>query len=233
MLRIPMIVINFKTYESAIGQKAVELAKKCETVAKETGVEIAVAVTAPDIYRVSQAVSIPVLAEHTDPNGFGSHTGTIVPEDIKEAGAIGTILNHAERQIPKEIIKETVLRCKELGLMTIVCAKDAENSAELSELSPDAIAMEPPELIGGDISVTTADPTSITDTIREVNHLGKCGIVLVGAGVKNGEDIRKSIELGAKGVLLASGVTKAADPEAVLRDLAGGLKPQLQVQTPN
>ena len=48
--------------------------------------------------------------------------------------------------------------------------------------------------------------------------------LLVGAGVKNGEDVRLAIELGAKGVLLASGVTKASDPKAVLLDLASGLK---------
>ena len=43
--------------------------------------------------------------------------------------------------------------------------------------------------------------------------------VLCGAGVKTGEDVRTALDLGARGVLLASGVVKAKDPEAVLRDL--------------
>jgi triosephosphate isomerase len=43
--------------------------------------------------------------------------------------------------------------------------------------------------------------------------------VLCGAGVKNGADVAQAIELGAEGVLLASGVTKAQDVDAVLADL--------------
>jgi triosephosphate isomerase len=37
--------------------------------------------------------------------------------------------------------------------------------------------------------------------------------------VKNGNDVRTALDLGADGVLLASGVVKAQDPEAVIRDL--------------
>ena len=33
------------------------------------------------------------------------------------------------------------------------------------------------------------------------------------------EDVKIALELGAKGILLASGVTKAKDPEKVLNDL--------------
>jgi triosephosphate isomerase len=41
--------------------------------------------------------------------------------------------------------------------------------------------------------------------------------------VKNGRDVAKAIELGADGVLLASGVVKAKNKEEVLRDLAAGV----------
>ena len=47
--------------------------------------------------------------------------------------------------------------------------------------------------------------------------------VLCGAGVKNGKDVAKAIELGADGVLLASGIVKAKNKETVVRDLASGL----------
>jgi len=88
------------------------------------------------------------------------------------------------------------------------------------EFDPDLIAVEPPELIGGDISVSSAQP----DIIRNAAKLIGCNKLLVGAGVKNGKDVRIAIELGARGVLLASGVTKAKDPKAVLMDLVSGLK---------
>ncbi|MGY8746344.1 MAG: triose-phosphate isomerase, partial [Candidatus Poseidoniales archaeon] len=47
--------------------------------------------------------------------------------------------------------------------------------------------------------------------------------ILCGAGVKNGQDVATAIALGAEGVLLASGVTKANDPAAVLADLVSQL----------
>ena len=48
--------------------------------------------------------------------------------------------------------------------------------------------------------------------------------VLCGAGVKTREDVFKAISLGARGILLASGVTKAKDPRAVLLDLVKDLE---------
>ena len=53
MLNAPLIIINFKTYPSATGERAVELADICARVAAETGIEIAVALQAADIFRVS------------------------------------------------------------------------------------------------------------------------------------------------------------------------------------
>ena len=47
--------------------------------------------------------------------------------------------------------------------------------------------------------------------------------VLCGAGVKTRADVEKAMELGAAGILLASGVVKAEDPGAVLTELVRGL----------
>ena len=215
-----MIITNFKTYESATGEAAMRLAKVHEEVAKETGADIQVVVQPVDVALLSHELSIPVLAQHIDPVGFGSHTGHILPESVKMAGAAGTLLNHSERRLEREILKASILRAKEVGLKTIVCAKDPEEGASFLEFEPDLIAVEPPELIGGDISVSSAQPEIIENAAKLIGS----DRLLVGAGVKNGEDVRIAIELGAKGVLLASGVTKAADPKAVLLDLVSGLK---------
>lgn len=219
-MNTPLIMTNFKTYESATGEKAATLAKAHETIAKETGKNIVVAVQSTDIYRVSQAVDIPVFAQHCDSAGFGSKTGWITPEAAKQAGAVGTILNHSEHRFSShEDLEEAISRAKEAGLITCVCAETAEEGKEISEkFTPDFIAVEPPELIGGNISVSTAQPELISDSVEKISTN-----ILVGAGVKNGEDVRIAVELGAKGVLLASGVTKAENPETVLRDLCSGL----------
>lgn len=218
-MELPAIIVNFKAYESAVGEKAVELAKIHEKVSQETGVAFAVCVQPIDLQAVANAVSIPVFAQHIDPIGFGSGTGHVLPETVKAAGAYGTLLNHAERQISEEVIEASIARAKELGLVTIVCANTPEMGAVIAKYDPDFIAVEPPELIGGDISVSTAQPEIIE---KAVELIGK-GKVLVGAGVKNGEDTKIASELGAVGVLLASGVTKAADPYSVLKDLAKGI----------
>lgn len=213
-----MIITNFKTYEQATGDNAVSLAKIHEKVAQDTGAEIWVAVQAVDLARVAEAMSIPVLTQHVDPVSFGNSTGAVTPESVKMSGAAGTLLNHSEKRLNRDILSQTIKRCKEVGLKTVVCAKDPEEGASFLEFEPDFIAVEPPDLIGGDVSVTTR-PEVVK---KAVEFIGGARL-LVGAGVKNGQDVHKARELGARGVLLASGVTKAKDPKAVLLDLVKGL----------
>ncbi len=213
-----MIITNFKTYLEATGDKAVSLAKTHEAVARETGAEIWVAVQAVDLAWVAEAVGIPVLAQHVDAAGLGGFTGKITPEAAKMAGAAGTLLNHSENRLNREILGQTVRRCKEAGLKTVVCAKDPEEGANFLEFEPDFIAVEPPDLIGGDVSVTTRP-----EVVKKAVKLIGGERLLVGAGVKNGQDVHIARQLGAKGVLLASGVVKAKDPKTALKDLVGGL----------
>jgi len=215
-----VIITNFKTYEKATGDKAVELAKIHDEVAKETGADIRIAVQAADISRVSAAVSIPVYAQHIDPVNFGSATGHVLPEAVKMAGASGTLLNHSEHRLDRDVLEKSVQRAREVGLDVVICAATPEEGETFLEFDPDLIAVEPPELIGGDISVSQAQPEIIEHAVRLIGS----DKLKVGAGVKTGEDVRIAIELGARGVLLASGVTKAEDPKAVLLDLVSGLK---------
>jgi triosephosphate isomerase len=210
----PIIVINFKTYPQATGAKSEELARMCEAVAKRHDVDIRVAVQAADIYRVCHAVSIPVYAEHVDPIDPGRHTGYILPEDVKAEGAVGTLLNHSEHRVKPEVIARTVLHAKAAGLKVIICAATPKEGAEYARLKPEFVAVEPPELIGGKVSVSTAKPEVITKAVAMIK-----APLLVGAGVHTGEDVKIALKLGAQGVLLASGVTKAKDPKRALEAL--------------
>jgi len=216
-----IILTNFKTYETAIGEKAIQLAKIHELVAKETSVNFAVAPSMLDIQKVTETCSsIPVFAQHVDDAGYGSFTGHVPAKQLAGFGVQGVILNHSENRLPEDYIKTCVKSAKESGLKIIICAENVKEGVKFMSYNPDFIAVEPPELIGGDISVSTANPEIISDAVEKI---GK-GKVIVGAGIKNAEDVRIAKKLGASGVLLASGVTKSSDPQAVLRDLAKGVK---------
>jgi len=218
-MKLPAIIVNFKAYESAVGENALKMAQIHQRVADETGVSFAICVQAGDIHSISQSVKIPVFAQHTDPIAYGSHTGGILPESVKFAGAYGTLLNHAEKQLSFDVLETSIMRAKDAGLFTCVCANTPEAAAEIAKFNPDLIAVEPPELIGGDISVSDAKPEVVERAVAMVENVK----ILVGAGVKTTEDIKKAIELGASGVLLASGVTRAENPYEVLTNLAKGL----------
>ncbi len=219
----PLIVVNFKTYATAMGQKAVDLAQAMERASKDHVRMIAV-VSAFDLHAVKQAApSLEVWSQHLDPVGQGSFTGWLQPENAIERGAQGTIINHAEHKVDIEHVQQLMQQLPDEFPMC-ACAADVDEAHRLAELGPSFIAVEPPELIGGDISVTTADPAIVSDTVNAVRAINPQVRVLCGAGVKDGKDVKTAVELGAHGVLLASGVTKASDVDAVLADLVAGLE---------
>lgn len=222
-MKIPIIVVNAKTYETGTGEKALELAKIMAELSKKYDASLALAVQPADIRLVAPS-GIPVLAQHIDPITYGNNTGYILPESVEAAGAIGTLINHAEHRLKLAEIDAIVSRCRELGFVSIVCTNNVSTSSAAAALGPDFVAVEPPELIGGEVSVTTANPEVVKGTVEAVKKVNSDVHVLCGAGVKNGKDVKKAIELGADGVLLASGVTKAKDAKAVLEDLISGLK---------
>lgn len=218
-----IVVINFKTYAQATGERAVQLAKICEKVAKETDTDVFIAVQNVDIFHVSKAVSIPVYAEHVDPVDYGAHTGKDLPEGLVDNGATGVIINHSEDKDELVDIENSIKRCRDVGLQTIVCAPTAKSSEAIAALGPDFVAVEPPELIGGDISVSKAKPELISDTVKLVHAVDEKIPVLCGAGIKDHEDVKIAMKLGCKGILVASGITKADNPEKALRDLIEGM----------
>ena len=219
----PIIIVNLKAYEQGYGANGYDLCKIMEELTLEHKVNLAAAVSPIDLVDFSDNLDIPIFAQHVDGVNFGSHTGSILPEAVRYSGAVGTLVNHAECQMSWEEIEKTINRCKELDLLTVLCTADIASSEKGSHLNPDMIAVEPPELIGGDISVSTAKPEIISDTVEVVKKINSDISVLCGAGVKTQDDISKAISLGSEGILLASGVVKSSEPRKVLLDLIKGL----------
>ena len=218
-IKTPIIIVNFKTYENSSGKKAVQLAKACEKAGKGA---VAVAVQAADIANVCKAVSIPVFAQHIDNIAYGKNTGFTLLETVKEAGASATLLNHAEHKLELDILADTIKLCKG-KLPTIVCAADTKEAAKIAELNPDFIAVEIPELISGDVSIAKANPEIITKAIEAVHKVNAIP-VLAGAGVQDGSDVKKALELGTVGVLISNAVVNSDNPEEVVRSLVDGIE---------
>ena len=219
-VKTPIVIVNFKTYIEGTGKKAVDLARSAKKVSTETGVCFAVAPQFVDIPIILNSVSIPIFAQHIDPFKPGSYTGHVLPEAIKEAGAVGTLVNHSERRLKLADIDETLTRAREVGLTTVVCTNNTAVSASAAALKPDMIAVEPPELIGSGIPVSKAQPKVVTGTVDSVKKVNRNVIVLCGAGITNGEDVAAAIKLGTQGVLVASGIVKAKDPYKVMLEFA-------------
>ena len=219
-IRTPLILVNFKTYSEATGRKAVKLAKIAEKISLETEVCIGLAPQFVDIAPIASTVSIPVFAQHIDPIAPGSFTGHILPEAIREAGAIGTLINHSERRLKLADIDAIIARARESDLLSVVCANNATVSAAAAALKPSMIAVEPPELIGTGIPVSKAKPEVVLSTVDLVKRINSDVVILCGAGITSGEDVAAALRLGTEGVLVASGVVKAKDPYKVLLEFA-------------
>lgn len=224
IVEYPIILLNLKTYEESMGQKAIDFARIAERVNEKTGISIAIAPQTIDIAAVTVSSETPVFAQHIDPVYHGKYTGHTLPEAVAEAGAYGTMLNHSEHQISLDKIEAAIKRAKEVDLVTVVCADTVENAKRIALLGPDAIAIEPPELIGSGISVSTAQPEIVSGSVAAVRSIDKDIKVLCGAGITNGEDAKAALGLGAKGILVASGVVRAPDPYKALLELARAMQ---------
>ncbi len=214
MLKTPLWITNFKNYSESTGENAVKLAKIHEKVAKETGASIAIAVSPLDIYRVSKEVNIPVFSQHVDLADYGKYTGHILPQLIKKSGAVGTLINHSEKRVEREILKNTLALSQKASLVRVVCAENPDEVEYHAEYDPDFIAFEPPELIGSTgASVSSENPDSIVESVTRSRGIP----ILVGAGINSVSDVEIALKLGAKGFLVATAIVKSDDPEKALR----------------
>ena len=214
-----MIVVNFKTYKEATGYRAVRLAQICRMAQEETKVRT---VAVPQLADLRNCVETGAecWVQHVDTVEQGKKTGWITIEDVEEAGAKGTLLNHSEHKLPFDLIQNIADQTRGMAFELCLCAGDEKEAVELDKLQPNYLAYEPPELIGSrDKSVASEKPEIIEKVVKAVGTP-----VLIGAGMNSAQDVKAGLRLGVRGILLASGVVLAQDPERVLRELAGAFK---------
>ena len=217
-----MFIINCKNYEEISGDKIKKFIEIAEQVSKKYKIKIAISPPQHLIGLVANS-SIPFLAQHIDDSKIGSTTGYIIPELLKKSKVKGSLINHSEHRISSKEIEKLVLKLKELKMISIVCVKDVAEVKKYLKINPDFIAIEPPELIGSGKAISTEKPDLIQKAARIVNDSKNKTKLLCGAGIVSGEDVAKSIELGSKGILVASGIVKAKNWNKIISEFAKAL----------
>jgi len=221
-LGAPLFVLNLKTFPGALGPRSVAIATDLALAGRDAGVRVAVAPATPDLAAVAAAVSVPVLAQHVDLVDAGPSTGFVPVSALAAVGAKGSLVNHAEHPLPPADVAETVQRLDDAGLVAVVCARDPRTAGRLAAAGPPYLAVEPPELIGGGRSVSTAKPEVIVRGVTAVRRVSPATRLLCGAGIRGRADVRKALELGAEGILVASAVALAPRPRAAIEELLAG-----------
>ncbi len=218
----PLLLVNLKAYPAVLGPGAERVARFLEELGRAADVPVAIAPAIPDLGRLAGSLHLPVLAQHVDAVATGAHTGFVPPESVVAAGGKGSLVNHSEHPLSPAETRETVTRLHRLGLVAVVCARDQPAARRLARTRPAYLAVEPPELIGGDRAVSTARPEVVSGTVRAVAAISPGTAVLCGAGVHHRRDVSVALELGAWGILVASAVTRAASPRAAIEELLAG-----------
>lgn len=212
-----MIFFSLKTYKQSSGDQVIKLAQAAKKVSQDTKVPIILCAQAFDIRRINQQLGVQVWAQHLDPIDPDRHSGWLSPYSAKLAGAAGTVINHAEHEINFDTITKTITKCQDYDLKTLVITDTLKLAKQVIPLKPDYLAFERSDLIGSQTAMVEAEPEKIKQVIDMASMP-----VIIGAGIRTGEHVKKTVQLGGAGVILASAVVKAQDPELALRDLASG-----------
>jgi len=213
-----MILVNFKLYKETFGDGALKLAEICQRVSKKSGIEIIPVVSALDAVRIIEKLKMKnVYIQAVDDMVDGAKTGFISPFQASELKIEGTLINHSEHRIKPGSIKK-ILKNWPKDFKSVVCISTlGQADGWAKNIKADMIAYEPKELIGSkDKSVATEKPEMIKKIVEKYPKIP----VLVGAGIHSKEDVKVSLKLGAKGILISSFIVKAKDPERELMEIA-------------
>ena len=219
-IKPPFFEVGPKAY--LYGDDMLRLAKAIDRAAIKYDVDVIVTPQYTDIRLLAENTErILVFAQHMDYLTPGRGLGSVLPEAVKAAGAVGVMLNHAEKKLTLPEIEKTIARADEVGLATIVCADTAEELKAIAKMSPNLLVAEPTELIG---TGKTSDANYVKETIETVRAINPAIMVLQGAGISNGQDVYNTIKLGAQATGSTSGIIKAKDPEAMVDEMLSALR---------
>lgn len=220
VLKPPFFEIGPKNY--LFGDQILDLARIADEAAAKYDVRVIYTTPYADIRRVAENVKkIKVFAPHMDDIPVGRGLACVLGESLKAAGAVGVMLNHAERPLPASTLVRTLNRARELGLMSIVCADSMTETRAVAQMHPDLMITEPTELIGTGQAADLSYVKTSVDAIQSIDpNIG----ILVGGGISNGTDVYNTIMAGADATGSSSGIVKAADPGAMVHEMLAAVR---------
>jgi triosephosphate isomerase (TIM) len=220
-----LFILNLKTYPATLGSRALRIGRLLTRMGARARIPVALAPALPDVGYLADKLSLPIMAQYVDPVDAGQRTGSVPSEALRAAGASGSLINHSEHPLATAGVGAAVARLKAAGLTAVVCARSVGQARRLAAFRPPYLAVEPPELIGGTVSVSSARPGVISGTVTAVRRVSPSTRVLCGAGIHDRHDVARAIELGSRGILVASAVARSPDPAAAIAELLRGFSP--------
>lgn len=212
----PVFEIGLKGY--LWGDAAVRLAVQADQLAAELGVSIVFDPQAVDISAIATATSrLLVFAQHMDPVEPGRGVGAVLAEAIRDAGAVGTLLNHSEKPMARDDLARAIELARAVGLTTLVFADSPAEAAKFARLGPDIVLAEPPALIASGVSAGNVMAGFVAEAVDAVKGVDPRILVMSGAGVNGPEDVEQMMRLGLDGTGSSSGILRAADPLVMMR----------------
>ncbi|WP_258560367.1 triose-phosphate isomerase [Halorhabdus salina] len=166
-LPYPHCQISYKDYRGTDGFEGLELARTIERIAAETGRTFARTPQLPDIRLLSRETTLPIIAPSVDPVSPGRATGRVRPEALSDAGAVGAVINHTEKQDTLTDVQQKVERCRDAGLDTIVCVDSVETGRAVAPFEPDQSCLSAPTTSG-------AKPRSRVPIPNEPSRFSTC-----------------------------------------------------------
>ena len=204
------------------GKTLLKMAKGLDKLAKKYDVDVVLDIPDTEIYNVAKKVKrVHVYSQHMDSIPVGRGMGRSLPEALKEAGAVGVMLNHAEHKLTLEEIEQAIKRADEVGLATMVCADSIEEVKAIAKLGPNILVAEPTELIG---TGKPADKEYVDEVIRVIKEINPEIKPFPSAGISKGEDCYNIIKAGSSASGCSSAIAKAKNPLALAEEMISAVR---------
>ena len=204
------------------GETLLEMAKGLDKLAEKYDVDVVLDIPDTEIFNVARNVKrVHIYSQHMDSIPVGRGMGRTLPEAVKAAGAVGVMLNHAERKLTLPEIEAAIKRADELGLATMVCADSVEEVKAIAKLGPNIIVAEPSELIG---TGKPADKEYVDEVIKVIREINPNILPFPSAGVTKGEDCYNIVKAGASASGCSSAIAKSATPLKLAEEMISAVR---------